>query len=172
MKPTNKQPLFIITGASCVGKSTLCEELFKNEKDYIVLEGDLLWNDVYNTPDDDYSQYRRLWMRMCANISQIGMPVVLCGCAFPKQFENQPERDLFTDIHYLAVVCEDEVLEKRMREGRNVEHENWIQSSLDFNNWLKENADKTNPKISLHDNSYLSPEQSAVFVNAWIRRYY
>ena len=36
MKPTKKQPLFIVTGASCVGKSTLCNELFINEKEYIL----------------------------------------------------------------------------------------------------------------------------------------
>ena len=43
-KLTKKQPLFIVTGASCVGKSTLCNELFINEKEYIVMESDLLWN--------------------------------------------------------------------------------------------------------------------------------
>ena len=37
MKPTKKMPLFSITGASCAGKSTVCNELLKNEKDYIVL---------------------------------------------------------------------------------------------------------------------------------------
>lgn len=37
MKLTKKQPLFIVTGASCVGKSTLCNELFINEKEYIVM---------------------------------------------------------------------------------------------------------------------------------------
>ena len=31
MKLTNKQPLFIVTGASCVGKSTLCNEMLINE---------------------------------------------------------------------------------------------------------------------------------------------
>ncbi|HAN20265.1 MAG TPA: hypothetical protein DCP51_01060, partial [Clostridiales bacterium] len=31
MNPTKKQPLFIITGASCVGKSTMSELLFQNE---------------------------------------------------------------------------------------------------------------------------------------------
>lgn len=53
MRLTKKQPLFIITGASCVGKSTLCNELFMNEKEYIVMESDLLWNEIYNTPGDD-----------------------------------------------------------------------------------------------------------------------
>ncbi|HBR31020.1 MAG: AAA family ATPase [Eubacteriales bacterium] len=170
MTPTNKQPLFIITGASCAGKSTICNELFNNEKDYIVMESDLLWNNAYNTPDDDYCEYRCLWMRLCANISQIEMPVVLCGCAVPEQYENQPERVFFTDIHYLAVVCEDDILEKRMREGRNVQDENWIKSSLNFNTWLKENADKTKPEITLLDNSYLNPVQSAGIVDDWIRK--
>ena len=62
MKLTKKQPLFIVTGASCVGKSTLCNELFINEKEYIVMESDLLWNDIYNTPEDDYFEYNRLWL--------------------------------------------------------------------------------------------------------------
>lgn len=168
MKPTNKQPLFIITGASCVGKSTLCEQLFLHEKDYIVMESDLLWNDMYNTPEDDYCAYRRLWMRMCANISQIGKPVVLCGCAVPKQFENQPEREMFSDIYYLAAVCEDEVLEDRMRNGRKVDEEGWIKSSLDFNNWLKQNADKTSPRITLLDTTSLSPLQAAGIADSWI----
>lgn len=168
MKPTNKQPLFIITGASCVGKSTLCEQLFLHEKDYIVIESDLLWNDMYNTPEDDYCAYRRLWMRMCANISQIGKPVVLCGCAIPKQFENQPEREMFSDIYYLAAVCGDEVLEDRMRNGRKVNEEGWIKSSLDFNNWLKQNADKTSPRITLLDTTNLSPSQAAGIADSWI----
>lgn len=169
MTPTNKQPLFIVTGASCVGKSTMCEELFKKETDYIVIESDLLWNDTFNTPNDDYCAYRRLWMRLCANIAQIKLPVVLCGCAIPAQFEQQPERAFFTNIHYLAVVCDDNCLEKRLREGRKVEDQNWLKSSLEFNNWLKENACKTVPEISLLDNSQLSAEEAAVVADAWIK---
>ncbi len=168
MKPTNKQPLFIITGASCVGKSTLCELLFLGEKEYIVMESDLLWDDRYNTPEDDYCEYRRLWMRMCANISQIGKPVVLCGCAVPKQFENQPERELFSNIYYLAAVCDEKALENRMRVGRKVTDEGWVKSSLDFNNWLKQNANFTSPCIKLLDTTELSPLQAAETVDQWI----
>jgi len=46
IKVTSKQPLFIITGASCVCKSIICNELFAKGKNYIVMESDLLWNDV------------------------------------------------------------------------------------------------------------------------------
>lgn len=38
MNPTKRQPLFIITGASGGGKSTLSEILFRKESDYIVME--------------------------------------------------------------------------------------------------------------------------------------
>ena len=168
MKPTNRQPLFIVTGASGVGKSALCEQLFLREKEYIVMESDLLWNNFYNTPDDDYCEYRRLWMRICANISQIGMPDVLCGCAVPKQFEKQPEREMFSRIHYLAAVCDTAVLEDRMRRGRKINDENWIKSSCDFNHWLKQNANNTDPEITLLDTTDISPLQAAEAAHKWI----
>ncbi len=167
--PTNMQPLFIVTGASCAGKSTLCNELFLKEEDYIVMESDLLWNDVYNTPEDDYREYRSVLMKVCATISQIGKPVVLCGCAVPKQFENQFERKYFSAIHYLAVVCDDECLEKRMCTGREVDDENWIKSSVDFNNWLKTNASETMPPITLLDTSNLTPSEAAKIADEWIK---
>ncbi len=170
MKPNIKLPLFIITGASCVGKSTMSEILFQSESDYIVMESDLLWNDIYNTPDDDYRNYRELWLRLCSNISQIGMPVVLCGCAVPKQFELCNGRNGFTSIYYLAVVSDDDVLEERMRIGRRVTDENWIKSSIDFNRWLKNNADKTTPIIKLLDNSRLAPNEAAKIADVWIRK--
>jgi len=169
MKPTKKLPLFSITGASCAGKTTVCNELFKNETDYIVLESDITWNDVYNTPEDDYRAYRRMWMKLCANISQIGMPCVVCGACTPKQFENLPERELFSDMYYLAVVCDDETMMQRMTVGRKVTDESWIASSIQFNNWLKENHDKTEPNIELLDTSNLTPEQAADYVDRWIK---
>ena len=168
MHPVNKQPLFVITGASCVGKSTICEVFFREGKRYILMESDLLWQDIYNTPQDDYAAYRRLWMRVCANISQIGMPVVLCGCAVLKQFESQPERALFTEIHYLALVCNEAVLEYRMCTGRKVSDESWIRASMDFNWWLGENAGETQPNITLLDTTHLTPEQAAVIAQRWI----
>ena len=167
MKPTKKLPLFIISGASGVGKSTLCEILFQNEADYIVLESDILWHDVYNTPDDDYRLYRRTQMRLCANIAQIGMPVVLCGCAVPKQFESLEERKLFTQIYYLAVVCDDSALKDKLYNGRGISDENWLASSFEFNNWLKQNG-KING-MTLLDNTNLTPQEGAEIVDLWIK---
>lgn len=168
MKPTRKMPLFIVTGASCAGKSSICEVLFRNESDYIVLESDILWNKVHDTPGDGYRAYREMWMRVCRNISQIGMPVVLCGCAIPEQFEPLDERESFASVHYLAVVYEDDTLKERLA-ARRVSDENWINSSREFNTWLKEHAAKTNPPISLLDTTKLTPHGAAAVVDRWIR---
>ena len=168
MTPTRKQQLFLISGASCVGKSTLCEELFHRETAYIVLESDLIWREVYDTPEDNYRAFRQVWMRICSNVSQIGLPVVLCCCAIPEQFEALPERALFTETHYLAAVCNDAEMRRWICEGRGVTDEKWIRSSLDFNRWLRENAGQTTPKITLLDTTSLTPQQAAVLADRWI----
>jgi len=168
-QPLKQLPLFIITGASGVGKSTLSIELYKKETDYIVMESDILWFDFFNTFEDDYRTYRETWLRVCKNISQAGKPVVLCGCSVPKQFENCVERRYFSEIYYLACVCDSDLLEKRLREGRNVNDENLIKSSTSFNQWLKDNADKTEPNITLLDTSTKSVEEASEFVDKWIK---
>lgn len=171
MKPTKSMPLFIVTGASGVGKSTLCAQLFRNETRYIVLESDILWNDIYNKPEEDYREYRELWLTLCGNISQIGLPVVLCGCAVPKQFESCRNRNEVSSIHYLAVVSDDEVLEKRMRDGRKIQDENWINSSISFNQWLKDNAKDTEPSMTLLDYSSITLDEAAASIDEWIRKH-
>ena len=167
MTPTKKQPLFIISGASGVGKSTLCEVLFRQETDYIVLESDILWHEVYNTPEDDYRVYRQMCLSLCANVAQIGKPVVLCGCATPKQFEALPERTLFTGNHHLAIVSENESLEDKTRNGREISDEKWIASSIHFNDWLKTNGEASG--MTLLDNSSLTPQEGAEIVDGWIK---
>lgn len=168
MTPTRKQQLFFISGASCVGKTTLCEELFRRESEYIVLESDLIWRAEYDTPEDNYRAFRQTWMRICSNVSQIGLPVVLCGCVLPEQLEPLPERALFTETHYLAAICSDEEMRRRICEGRKVTEETWIRSSLHFNRWLRENANSTTPPITLLDTTNLTPQQAAAFTDRWI----
>jgi len=167
-----KMPLFIITGASGVGKSTISTQLFQKEKDYIVMESDILWDDSFNDPENNYREYRELWLRMCKNISQIGKPVVLCGCAVPEQFENCLERRYFSEIHYIAIVCDEEILYKRLTEDRHYEeNDENVKVSINFNAWLKTNADKTNPHMDLLDNSHLTVDEAAKIVEDWIYKH-
>jgi adenylate kinase family enzyme len=166
-----RMSLFIITGASGVGKSAVATQLFQKEKDYIVMESDILWDDTYNVPENNYREYRELWLRMCKNIAQIGKPVVLCGCSVPEQFENCLERRYFSEIHYIAIVCDEDVLYKRLTEYRGYEDQQYVKGSISFNTWIKENADKTQPSMQLLDNSHLTVDETAKIVEDWIYGY-
>jgi hypothetical protein len=57
-------PLFVLTGASGIGKSTLCLELTAKVSKCVVLESDILWRTEFATPDDNYHDYRNLWLRV------------------------------------------------------------------------------------------------------------
>jgi gluconate kinase len=168
MKPTRKCPLFIVTGASGIGKSTLCERLFQNESDYVVLEGDILWDERFNTPETNYKAYRQLWLRLCAAISQSGKPVVLCGCVTPEQLEYLEERQLFTKIYYLALVADQQTIEHRMRVGRQISDEQWLSSSAHFNQWIIDHAAHTEPPMTLLDVSTLTLEEHTKMLHQWI----
>jgi len=69
-QPLKQIPLLLL--ASGVGKSTLSIELYKKEKEYIVLDSDILWFDFFNTFQDNYRTYRETWFRLCKNISKLG----------------------------------------------------------------------------------------------------
>jgi broad-specificity NMP kinase len=160
-------PLFIITGASGVGKSATSRLMFKTKSNVIVMESDILWNNAFNNPENDYREYRELWLRMCKNISQGGKPVVLCGCSVPDHFENCIERRYFSNIYYLAIVCDDNILKKRL-EKRRISDEQYINNSISFNKWLKENAELTEPSMALLDTSNLTVEEAANEASTWI----
>ena len=164
-------PLFVITGASGVGKSTICLALAAKTKEFVVMEGDILWRDEFNQPATDYRNYREMWLRVCKNISQAGKPVILCGAGVPAQFEECVERRYFSAIHYLALVCSDEVLQSRLRSRpawRRSSNEEYIQTHVEFNRWLKENAGSTQPAMSLLDTSEFSVDESVERVEEWV----
>lgn len=112
--PFLRQPFFIITGASASGKSTICLALIPVLNECVIMESDILWGMVPATPEDNYRDYRNIWLRVAKNIGQAGKPVVLCGTAIPEQFETCPERPYFSTLHYLAMVCHDRILEERL----------------------------------------------------------
>ncbi|MGB9180483.1 MAG: AAA family ATPase [Pyrinomonadaceae bacterium] len=165
-------PLFILTGASGAGKSTVCLALASKTAECVVMESDILWRDEFNRPETDYREYRETWLRLCKNISQAGKPVVLCGAAVPAQFEQCVERRYFSTLHYLALVCEDEILAARLRHRpswRGSFKDEYIKEHLAFNRWLMENAAKTEPPVTLLDTSGMSVDESVKGVEQWIR---
>jgi broad-specificity NMP kinase len=165
-------PLFVLTGASGVGKTSTCLALAARANDLVAMESDILWRDEFNQPETNYRNYREMWLRVCKNISQAGKPVILCGAAVPSQFEQCVERRYFSDIYYLALVCDDEVLASHLRSRpawRSTSADEQIKEQVAFNRWLKDNARSTQPPMALLDTTEITVDQSVEGVMRWVR---
>ncbi len=169
--PFRQLPLFVLTGASGAGKSVICRELAAQMTDCVFLEVDIFWRPEFNTPEDEYRAFRDLCLRTAKNVGQAGRPVVLCGSAIPAQYEACPERRYFAEVHYLALVCEEDELVKRLQarpSWRHTSSPDVLADMTAFNRWFIERGAHTSPPITLLDNTDLSVGACVDGVRHWI----
>lgn len=173
-QPFLQQPLFLISGASGAGKTTVCLELVASLRDAcVVLESDILWGTVAEDTERGYQDYYNQWLRVAKNVGQGGKPVVLCGTALPQQYEICPERRYLGTIYYLAMVCADELLVKRLKQRptwRESGGQDFLEKVVQFNGWLKEHAATTEPAMDLYDTSQHTLVETAQDIEQWIRK--
>ena len=167
-------PLWVVSGASGSGKSTVCRHLTGKHRQVVLLDSDILWREAFNSPENNYADFFETWLRMCKNIAQSGRPVVLfgAGAGVPENLEKCIERRYFSTIHYLALVCADEVLAQRLQARpawRSTSSASFIKDQLRFNQWfLHYNKAGLEPAIRLLDTSLLSIEETAQEITSWI----
>lgn len=154
-RPFRRLPLFALTGPSGSGKSTVGPALAERLADrVVVLEQDVLWTGGLRDDVDGHPAFRSTWLRLAAMIHQSGRPVVLCGTVVPPELEPLPERVLFSDIHYLALVAEPDTLAARLQarpSWREWDDQARIAEMLEFNAWLRSAAADLSPPVRLFD---------------------
>jgi broad-specificity NMP kinase len=169
-EPYRRLPLFSVTGPSGTGKSTVGRVLVDRLADScVVIEQDLLWVGALRDPSGDSAAFRQTWLRLAASIQQSGRPVVLCGTVVPPQFEHWPERVLFDPIHYLALVCDPDVLRARLR--ARPAWRGWdeprIDEMLEFGEWVR--TTRTEPPMTLLDTTTRTVPETADVIEDWVR---
>lgn len=163
-----RQPLFVLTGASETGKSASAAQLYLREMDYMVMDCDQLWiDDVFDDHEGGYRKFREVWLRLAKNMSQIGKPVLLVGCAVPDQYEVCYERRYFSEIYYMALYCEPSALQARLEKKYGV-GDDYVKASLTYNQWLKENAALTSPQMCLLEVSDLTIKAISETLHKWM----
>jgi hypothetical protein len=165
-RPFLRLPLFQVTGASGAGKSWVCRDLPRALPECVVLDQDILLSGL------PWEQHRRNWLRVAMNIHQGGRSTVLVATQLPDHYEQLPERAWFSDIHYLALVCDAEKIAERLRQrpawrGATADR---IAEAEAFNEWLRTNAASTSPPMTLLDTTDVDPAETVAAVAAWVRR--
>ncbi|MEV0400735.1 AAA family ATPase [Actinoallomurus sp. NPDC050550] len=166
-QPFVRLPLWSLTGPSGCGKSTVARLLVERLGGrFVVLEQDVLWQAGLRDP----VRFRSAWLAMAAMIQQNGRPVLLCGTVVPPEFEPLPERALFTEIRYLALTCDPDVLAARLR-TRPAWRE-WseprIAEMLEYNDWVRAEAASMAPPVRLLDTTSATAPATADQVCAWV----
>lgn len=165
-------PLLIVSGASGVGKSTVCQILLGRAPQVVLLDSDILWRSEFNSPEDNFADFFDTWLRMCKNISQSGRPVALFGAGMgvPGNIEQRVERRYFSAVHYLALVCDNQALAERLRRRptwRGSGEPAYIEEHQRFNQWFK-TYDSAQPPIRLLDTTDIDQKTTANQVELWI----
>jgi broad-specificity NMP kinase len=170
-RPFARLPLLCLTGPSGTGKSTAAGLVAPLVADRVVtLEQDVLWRPELADRPGGVRAFRATWLRLAAMIGQSGRPVLLCGTVVPAEIEPLPERLLFRDIHYLALVTDIDVMADRLRarpawrgwdEGR-------VAEMVAFARELRATARAMQPPGELLDTTGRSPEQVAEDVARWV----
>jgi hypothetical protein len=149
----------------------MCLSLLGRATEFVVMDSDILWDVEFDQPETNYRKFREMWLRICKSISQSGKPVILCGLAQPSQFEPCVERRYFSEIYYLALVCDDEALATRLGKRppwRGTAGPEQLKKHVAYNRWLKDNARRTQPPMAVLDNTELTVEESVDGVMRWI----
>jgi hypothetical protein len=164
-----KPPLFAVSGATGVGKTTATRALPQLVPEVIRLDGDLLWSNEYFEDPAKVGRFYGTWLRFAAAIAENGRSLVFCGAVAPDQWEPLPERALLGDIHYLALVCDPAIHERRLRQRDTGSQDHRFPDFVSHNRWLRERAGSTEPPMQTVDTTRQSPAETAEAIAAWIR---
>lgn len=164
-----KLPLFFITGASGVGKTTAARILQRKTQDFIVLDADMFYNIMPHETDDDYYDQVEQVESLSKNIMQCGKSVVWTMAGNIDKLPRTYNSRFFSDIYVLALVCEEQSLRMRMREGRRITDEGWINSSVEYNMFFQTHDQIGEVKFETLDTEGKSVVEVAEAVLRWMK---
>ena len=162
-------PLFILTGCSGVGKTTTAQCIQQKKVDFVVLDADIFYGRMELHSEEDYWERVELMEQLSMNIMQSGRPVLWTMAGNLDLLHKGYCRRFFSDVKCLALTCEEELLRKRMKEGRCITDEGWIQSSVDYNEYFRTHDQLGDTYFDSFDISGKAVEEVADYVIEWVK---
>ena len=156
------RPLFVVTGASGTGKSTITGPLRTILPGCMVAETDV----ILHVAALGWDTWRNTWLQLAHAVALGGQATGLTGSFAPGQLERLPARKLIGPIHFALLDCPDEVLADRLRARpawRGTSSPAKITENQRFAAWLRT---RVTPSI---DTSTASPDEVAGQIAAWVK---
>lgn len=172
-EPFARLPLLVVGGASGVGKSTVRRELLGEVDDTVILDVDELWEPAFNDIEESFD-YNTYYLRQCKQIAQSGQPVTIFGAelGMPGTVEESVQRRYFSEVHYLALICDEDVQAERLAARSNwaVDERRWteIDEQLALNRWYRRRGRNTTSPIKTVDGTDRTVTDVATEVRTWI----
>ncbi|GAA2596458.1 hypothetical protein GCM10010399_28770 [Dactylosporangium fulvum] len=164
-RPARRLPLFVVTGASGSGKTTVLPHLTAALADCMVFDVDWLigpFRRACEFGDVDWPAFRDAWLSVAHGAAQSGRPTVLVGPFTPEQLDDLPGRRWLTDLHFAVLDCADDVRRARL-EARPKWRERAVDRHLDFAAHLR----RTVPTSVRTDAG--TPAETAGELARWVR---
>lgn len=162
-----KLPLFVVTGASGVGKSTTVQALQGRSWDFVCLDSDLFYNIMPHETPEDYMAQTEAMMAFARDVMQCGRPTVWARAGNIDMLSKAYGTRFFSGIYVLALTASDEELRRRMTEGRGIADPGWIQSSIDYNRYFMEHDSIGDVQYDALDISGLTADGAAGELERW-----
>lgn len=160
------RPLFVVTGASGSGKTTILPELLSRLSGWCaVFDVDWLIDPLGRAANDgqvNWTAFTDTWLHLAHSVAQNGLPTLLLAPFIPENLDPLPGRAWVGDIHYLVLDCPDDERRRRI-EARPRWRARDIDEQTEFGRWLRAHLE---PVV---DTSDQSPSQAADAVAAWVR---
>lgn len=164
-----KLPLFVVTGASGVGKTTTVQALQAVSRDFVCLDDDMLYNLLPHETAADCLAQTEQTMVFSRNIMQCGKPAVWSRAGNIDLLAETYGARFFSGIFVLALVCPEQELRRRMTEGRKITDPDWVQSSVDYNRYFMEHDRIGSVAFDRLEIGALSAAQAAFGVESWLK---
>lgn len=160
-------PLWIVTGASGVGKTTVVTALRALLPDWEIFDTDIIHA-------ADWQQHRSNWLRLAHAIAQNGRYTLLCGTMLPQDVDRCDHRPLFSKIYYLNLHCDDATRSARLLARPLWRHCNtpeFIEQHRQFAHWLLDHAATDfDPPMPTLDTTHTTPQMIAQEIRDWVLR--
>lgn len=167
---TQKFPLFIVTGASGVGKTTVMQELRTIMPEFDVFSTDL---DNFGTTAAklEYQDRFNLLLHFASAVAKSGRGTIICGTFMPWDAEKCDTYDSFSRLCFINLHCDDATRKNRLRhrEDKAMWTDDMLRQHEQFTQWLLDNSQTAyNPPMPTIDSTSTPPHLVAEQIKSYI----